>query len=130
MFLVEVVNITKYKKKVMDVIDLESKLTNIELDFSSESENNTDLGLAIGMLFSLNEFSKTTRIRKRMLKSMTFLELTNKIQKENMEKFRLNSIEVKGKSRKEFKSIIETLARNQGKREVQHESRLNRLLRR
>ena len=122
---------TKKEKKLKEVNLLNSliKQDSENAKFSIDSENNYDLALSVGMLYSLKTFKKSKRINRRQLKSMTFLALTNDIQKECIDSLMDNYIDVKGKARKEWNKIITTLSNSAKKKENQDENRLKRLFR-
>lgn len=120
------------KDKKMKEVNLLTSLIKQDSEnakFSIDSENNYDLALSVGMLYSLKNFNKSKRINRRQLKSMTFLALTNDIQKECVDSLMDNYIDVKGKARKEWNKIITILSNSAKKKENQDENRLKRLFR-
>lgn len=117
------------KMKEVNLLNTLIKQDSEMAKFSIDSENNYDLALSVGMLYSLKNFKKSKRLSKRLLKSMTFLSLTNDIQKECVDSLMSNYIDVKGKARKEWNKIITTLSNSAKKKESENENRLKRLFR-
>lgn len=122
----------KEKKKENKEIDVNSKVNkDSDLEFDVDSEHNLDLAFAKGILFALNKFSLTKFVKKRMLKSATFLRQTNKVQKNIIDDLFLNSKEVNGMSGKQWIKIINIMCNASNiRKELKNENKLTRFFNR
>lgn len=124
------------KKKEKEInqlrsIDLSGKMINkLNMDFDTDSEHNLDVATSLGLLYSLERFDNSKVIEKKLLKPMTFLSLTNNVQKKNMEKLMENNVFINGSSRKQWLNIIKNFTKGLSRYEVKNESRLSRILNR
>lgn len=105
-------------------------INKLNMDFDTDSEHNLDVATSLGLLYSLERFNETKFVKKRLLKPMTFLSRTNKVQKKNMEALMNNNLNVNGLSRKQWFKIITHFTKGLSRYEVKNENRFSRLLRR